>query len=300
MYSVIRRKSYNMSSSKRTHSQSQQKPSVGHNRSNSEKSMATTTTTQSSSSSYTSNRDESRARVWFRQLLEALLHLQKKGVCHRDLSLDNLVLEANNNLVLIDFGLALRVPYADSSNYGGVSDVSEGTNRLFMKAQGQGGNLTYLAPEIIERDEAFDGFAADLFSAGVILFVLLVGLAPFKWPNSSDVRYAQIKRGKLKELMAAHLPENAVSDEACDLLQNMLWRDPRRRLTLAQILQHPWVVGPGEETEASESNSRLDTSVSERQESPRTSPPPVSKTTVHFDEESLGSSPPTLAPFLNC
>jgi serine/threonine protein kinase len=102
-----------------------------------------------------------------------------------------------------------------------------------------------LAPEILERDAAFDGFAADLWSAGVLLFVFLVGLAPFKEPNATaDRRFREISQGKLKELMASNLPEKTVSDEACDLLQNMLWRDPSKRLTLSQVIQHPWVIGP--------------------------------------------------------
>lgn len=196
-----------------------------------------------SSTTIISAADEVQARSWFRQLLEGLHHLQKKGVCHRDLSISNILLEGNNNLVIVDFGLALRVPYKDNSNVGGVADVSEGSDRLLMVAQGQSGSLAYLAPEIIERDQAFDGFAADLWSAGVLLFVFLVGLAPFQVPSATDFRYMQINKGMLKELMAANL-EEPVSDEACDLLQNMLWRDPRKRLTLAQVLQHPWVVGP--------------------------------------------------------
>jgi len=292
MYSMIRKGSYRSGIRNRSQPQPQQ-PSSNLNRTGSEKSIATTVTIHSNSSANTSRPNERQARVWFRQLLDALLHLQRKGVCHNDLRMDNLVLEANNDLVLVDFGLALRVPYADNSNVGGVSDVSEGTNRLLIKAQGRSGNMTYLAPEIIEGDAAFDGFAADVWSSGVILFVLLVGLAPFKWPNSTDVRYAQIKRGKLKELMEAHLPDNTVSDEACDLLQNMLWRDPRRRLTLAQILQHPWVVGPSDEDETTteeESESRLEkeeTTSSSSQAAAVTnknSPSPVSNNNVHFEE----------------
>lgn len=210
--------------------------------SSSEKTIASTRSSdRSGGAASISNTDEEQARVWFRQLLMALVHLQKKGVCHRDLCLENILIE-ENNLVIVDFGLALRVPYKDNSNLGGVADVSEGTHRLLIKAQGQSGTLKYLAPEIIEREQAFDGFAADLWSAGVLLFVFLVGLAPFQLPSAADFRYAQINRGKLKELVAANL-DDPVSDEACDLLQNMLWRDPNKRLTLAQVLQHPWVVG---------------------------------------------------------
>lgn len=186
--------------------------------------------------------NEVQARVWFRQLLEALLHLQNKGVCHRDLCLENIMLEEDGNLVVADFGLALRVPYADNNNDGCVSDVSEGESRLLMKNPGQSGTLTYLDPAIIEREEAFDGFAADLWSAGVLLFVFLVGLAPFKWASTTDFRYNEINSGRLKELMQMNFTK-PISDEAYDLLQNMLWRDPRKRLTLAEVMCHPWVVG---------------------------------------------------------
>jgi serine/threonine protein kinase len=183
--------------------------------------------------------DEPQARIWFRQLLSALGHLQQKGVCHRDISLDNIMVDENDHLVLIDMGMALRVPYTDPVNYSRVTDVSEGQGRRFIQAQGQGGKLMYLAPEIVNRDEAFDGFAIDLWASGVVLFVLLVGLAPFKWAHESDKRYAKISKGNLREMMEGlNIP---ISEEACDLLQNMFWRDPAQRLTLAQVEAHPWV-----------------------------------------------------------
>jgi serine/threonine protein kinase len=150
------------------------------------------------------------------------------------------MVDENDKLVIIDLGMALRVPYCDPCNPDGVTDVSEGTERLLIQAQGQGGKLMYLAPEIIARDAAFDGFAVDLWAAGVVLFVTLVGLAPFKWAHESDRRYAKIAKGQLKHLL--HSLKIMLSDEACDLLQNMFWRDPRKRLTLAQVMEHPWVL----------------------------------------------------------
>lgn len=148
------------------------------------------------------------------------------------------MVDENDRLVLIDMGMCLRVPYSDPNNYGGVVDVSEGQGRRLIQAQGQGGKLMYLAPEIIERDEAFDGFAIDLWASGVVLFVLLVGLAPFKWAHPTDKRYAKICKGNLREMMdGLNIP---ISDEACDLLQNMFWRDPAQRYTLAQVEHHPW------------------------------------------------------------
>ena len=268
--------------------------------STSDMSLGTTITAHSNTSTNPSRPEEMQARIWFRQLLQGLMHLQKKGICHNDLTLENLLVDENKNLVLIDFGRAIRVPYADRSNYGCVCDVSEGTCRLLIQPQGRSGNLTYLAPEILEGNEAFDGFAADLWSAGVVLFVLLVGLAPFKWPNSTDVRYAQINRGKFKDLMYTHL-EHPVSDDACDLLQNMLWRDPRQRLTLAQILQHPWVVGQPEGEELIEP-CRCESSkfgITQKSES-KVAPELCQKHpahTVHFDETMY--LPPSSSKFFN-
>eukprot|EP00547_Thalassionema_nitzschioides_P001765 CAMPEP_0194216480 /NCGR_PEP_ID=MMETSP0156-20130528/19058_1 /TAXON_ID=33649 /ORGANISM="Thalassionema nitzschioides, Strain L26-B" /LENGTH=407 /DNA_ID=CAMNT_0038945263 /DNA_START=170 /DNA_END=1393 /DNA_ORIENTATION=+ len=185
--------------------------------------------------------DEARARLWFRQLVSGLFHLQRKGVCHRDISLDNIILDNDGNLVLVDFGMSLRIPFTDPSNVGCVTDVSEGSDRRLVNAQGQGGNLMYMAPEVVSRDEVFDGFALDLWAAGVVLFTILVGMAPFKWAHDSDQCYAQIAKGNMKELIELH--NISLSAEACSLLQNMFWRDPRNRLTLGQIMQHPWLLG---------------------------------------------------------
>jgi serine/threonine protein kinase len=149
------------------------------------------------------------------------------------------MVDENDHLVLIDLGMALRVPYTDPCNMGCITDASEGAVRRLIHPQGQGGKLMYLAPEVVASD-CFDGFAIDLWAAGVVLFVLLVGLAPFKWAHASDKRYAKISKGCLQELM--HGLNIPLSDEACDLLQNMFWRDPHKRLTLAQVMQHPWVL----------------------------------------------------------
>mmetsp|Transcript_11261 Transcript_11261/g.16048 ORF Transcript_11261/g.16048 Transcript_11261/m.16048 type:complete len:405 (-) Transcript_11261:144-1358(-) len=196
-------------------------------------SRVTPTTTSSSDA-------EDKARSWFRQLLCGLFHLQRKGVCHRDISLENLLLDDKENLKILDFGLSLRVPHVDPANPGGASDVSEGTERRLMEAQGQGGKLLYMAPEVVSREDAFDGFAIDLWAAGIILFILLIGLAPFQWAHGSDARYAKISSGKLRELLNGLNIE--LSPEAIDLLQNMFWEDPARRLTLAQVMQHPWTI----------------------------------------------------------
>jgi serine/threonine protein kinase len=194
------------------------------------------------------------------------------GVCHRDISLENILLDDNDQVVIIDPGMSLRVPYSDPSNYGCVTDASAGTCRRLMKNQGQGGKLMYAAPEVIEREEVFDGFALDLFGAGVVLFVMLVGLAPFKWAHPSDKRYARIAKGGLKELLSNL--EIAVSDEACDLLQGMFWRNPRKRSTLAEVMEHPWVIGrtrTGKSIEPTNSGKKFTFNETKHQKNPSTS-----------------------------
>lgn len=185
------------------------------------------------------------AQVWFRQILAALFHLQRKGVCHCDLSLENILLDGDTDQIkLIDWGTSLRVPHVDPNNLGGSVDVSEGTIRRLIKATAQqqlSTKLIYMAPEVVSRQKDFDGYAVDLWAAGIILFILLVGLAPFQWAHESDARFAEISSGKLRQMLVGL--DIHIGPEASHLLQGMLWRDPAKRLTLAQVMQHPWVLG---------------------------------------------------------
>jgi serine/threonine protein kinase len=193
--------------------------------------------------------NEARAKHWFRQILLALHHLQQKGVCHRNLSLENIVVHGKT-CKLIDFGMALRIPYVHPSNIGTSTDVSDGTTRLLMTAQGQGGDFTYMSPEVLSGDYAFDGFAIDLWSAGVILYIMLIGSKPFKWPHPTDELFTRIsEEGLLKESLEYWGIE--LSNEATHLLQNMLWKDKRMRLTLAQVMEHPWLKNEDDKCHAS-------------------------------------------------
>lgn len=173
--------------------------------------------------------------------IQAVGHLQKKGVCHRDICLENLLIDSRDEQIcLIDLGMSLRVPYTDPYG-GGVADASAGTSRRLMISQGQGGKLMYAPPEVISKQEYVDAFAIDMWAVGCVLFVMLVGLAPFKWAHPSDTRYEQISQGGLKRLIdALQIP---LSAEACDLLQGLFWGDPRQRMTLAEVMKHPWVQG---------------------------------------------------------
>ncbi|KAL7568775.1 hypothetical protein ACA910_021764 [Epithemia clementina (nom. ined.)] len=146
---------------------------------------------------------------------------------------------------------------------GGISDVSNGSSRRLIRClvpcdlnADNGGNPMYMAPELVEASQVFgacsskvskmeeccfDGFAVDLWSLGVVLFVWLTGSAPFHIAHESDARFAQISvQGLLHKIPSLQ----ELSPSAVHLLQNMLWADPLSRLTLSDILVHPWVNPP--------------------------------------------------------
>lgn len=182
---------------------------------------------------------EPMARFWFRQILSGLHYLQARGVCHRDLSLENILVHHDSSLI-IDMGMCLRVPYNSTHDKTVTTDVSNGTIRRLMKPQGTCGKHNYMSPEIFRNTEPFDGFAIDLWAAGVILYIMLTGFPPYDQASMVDQRFELIVNGKLLQQLRAW--EIDVSDEAGDLMQSMLQLDPRHRLTLSEVMEHDWVT----------------------------------------------------------
>lgn len=184
--------------------------------------------------------EEPVAKFWFRQLLNALFHLQKHGVCHRDISLENVMVDENSKALVIDLGMCIRIPYNSPNGCDEVFDASAGTLRKLVLPQGQCGKPNYITPEILHNSDPFDGFAIDIWAAGIVLFIMLVGLPPFEWATSDDPRFCLVCRGGLRQLVEQW--QRPISSDAIDLLQCMLREDPVDRLSLFQILHHPWVT----------------------------------------------------------
>lgn len=137
-------------------------------------------------------------------------------------------------------GMCLRVPYNDSSRPGAVTDVTRGTMRRLMKPQGVCGKHNYMSPEIYDNKAPFDGFAIDLWAAGVILYIMLTGFPPYDQASRTDARFDLIVNGNLmRQLKSWGI---RLSGEAGDLMQSMLLLNPADRLTLAEVLSHPWVT----------------------------------------------------------
>jgi serine/threonine protein kinase len=162
------------------------------------------------------------------------------GVCHRDMSLENILVDEYTRSVVIDLGMCLRVPYDNGDQ---VGDVSGGGLRRLIKPLIPCGKPNYITPEVLASNEPFDGFAIDLWASGVILFIMLVGLPPWEFARPEDPRYKMVTKGKLARMLDSW--KRPVSPLAADLLQKMLMEDPRQRLSLTEVKDHPWVVNDG-------------------------------------------------------
>lgn len=185
---------------------------------------------------------EERARYWFRQIVAGLQFLRQRGVCHRDLSPENVMIDGGTLSLIIDFGMCLRVPYLDAQ--GNVVDVHRGTRRCLITSQGACGKLPYMSPEIYDSSrhpQPFDAEAIDIFSTGTILFCMITGNRSFERPHASDPQFYWMTHG-LEQLLSDW--QVSVSPECLHLMKGMLQVDPRRRLTLEEIVQHAWIAGP--------------------------------------------------------
>ena len=151
---------------------------------------------------------------------------RSKGVCHRDLKPENLLLDQNANLKISDFGL--------SALYTGGDDGE--TNQRTLLLHTTCGTPNYVAPEVLE-DKGYDGKKADIWSCGVILYVLLAGFLPFDEKKMADL---------FRKIQKAEVQYPAwFSDEVRDLLGNILVADPGSRATIAQIQEHTWYTKGG-------------------------------------------------------
>ena len=145
--------------------------------------------------------------------------MHKKGVVHRDLKLENILIDDKMNLKIVDFGFA---------TYKGIK-----------KLQSYKGTKTYMAPEIKKR-LAYDGRKVDIFSTAVILFIIVNGIFPFKEATSSDVYYQLIINGSL-EAYWNKVGVTQVSWEFKDLIMKMLSPNGSERPSFEQIREHPWM-----------------------------------------------------------
>jgi len=97
-----------------------------------------------------------------------------------------------------------------------------------------------MSPEVY-NENPFDGYAADMWSVGVCLYTMLTGSSPWEKPVKQDACFKHISNGNLTKLIRHW--EIPLSKNAVDLLQQMLRLNPRDRLNLKQVRDHPWMDG---------------------------------------------------------
>mmetsp|Transcript_60134 Transcript_60134/g.196409 ORF Transcript_60134/g.196409 Transcript_60134/m.196409 type:complete len:637 (-) Transcript_60134:434-2344(-) len=168
-----------------------------------------------------------------RQILLAVRHLHRKGVAHRDIKLENFLFESkdSNFIKLIDFGLAKFCGEGEC-----MTDCC--------------GTVSYMAPEVLRQKYTVQ---SDMWSVGVIAYVLLAGCMPFR--NESEEQ--TIKDIRKANYSLEGKEWSGVSPLALDFVRSLLELRPEVRLTAEQALQHPWLSQLGEAADATGSLAGL-------------------------------------------
>lgn len=197
------------------------------------------------------------ARFYFKQLAIGVNHIHSRNISHRDLSLENLMLDKDGNLRIIDFGLAKA--WKGDNWRCGPGITQEGP-------VGKHGYWSYECNSAMERVDArrrplpaaqqpsYDSRANDVWSIGVILYMMLFGIPPFEVPHEADKSFAYLWRHGVHTNLKwqTHRWWNApphrdyttmASPMAVDLLQK-IFRPEAERITMEQILQHPIFLIP--------------------------------------------------------
>jgi len=155
---------------------------------------------------------EEESLKYFHQLINALFYLHSQNIAHRDIKIDNMLLDRNRDLKLVDFGLSTKYP---------------DDNLLDQPC----GTVVYAAPEVLQGKE-YHGMLADVWSSGIVLYGMLSGYLPFG-EQDDEINRINIISGKIKY-------PSYFSNCVKDLLMHMLDLDPMTRYTLQEVRAHPW------------------------------------------------------------
>ena len=158
--------------------------------------------------------EDIRASYYVYQVALALQYLHCRHIIHRDIKPENILLSLNDTVKLSDFGWSVRNPPSINK-------------RLTIC-----GTLDYLPPEMIESNE--HDYTVDIWALGILCFEFLVGRPPFEEVDKNST-YKRIAKVDLK------IP-SFVSKEASDLITKLLQKNPRKRISLTEVLNHPWIT----------------------------------------------------------
>ncbi|XP_014520853.1 serine/threonine-protein kinase SRK2E [Vigna radiata var. radiata] len=165
---------------------------------------------------------EDEARFFFQQLISGVSHCHAMEVCHRDLKLENTLLDGSPalHLKICDFG------YSKSS-------------MLHSQPNSTVGTPAYIAPEVLLKKE-YDGKIADVWSCGVTLYVMLVGSYPFEDPTDPRNSWKTIQR--VLGVQYSIPDDTQISPECGHLISRIFVFDPAERITIPEILKNEWFL----------------------------------------------------------
>jgi len=156
---------------------------------------------------------ENIAKFIFKQIILSLQYMHSHNIIHRDIKLQNILIDLNNNIKLCDFSISKKVKKGEI--------IKE-----------QMGTHAYLAPEIL-LNKGYD-FGVDIWSAGVVLYAMLGGVLPFKSNDNNELNELIVK-GQFN-------PIKNISPEATNLIRSILEVNPKKRISIKDILNHPWLI----------------------------------------------------------
>jgi serine/threonine protein kinase len=169
------------------------------------------------------------ARMYYRQMMEGLSYLHSKGIYHRDLKPENVLLDSKLTLKISDFGFAKL-----------SSEMKGNVTRTNLGSKG------YKAPEIY-LNTPYSPAASDIFASGAILFILMAGHPAFGESKQTDSWYKLVWLERFdifwKGLDNVR-PPGTFSPAFKSLIQGLICKDPSKRLTMQQVMEHPWVKDP--------------------------------------------------------
>ena len=170
--------------------------------------------------------DEENIRKIFKGIAKGVEHLHRQNIAHRDLKLENILIGEGDEIKVSDFGFARPCP-SRTTRFG---------RKKSMKSDTFCGSQPYAAPEILSGTK-YDPLQADIWSLGVVLYILITGEFPFAESLNSDMVEMQMRR---QWCIPRHL-RGRISGKCERLLEELLEPSPKHRLTAAQVLKKSWL-----------------------------------------------------------
>lgn len=167
---------------------------------------------------------ENVAKKLFAQLVSGVDYMHSKGLVHRDLKLENLLLDKHKNVVISDFGF--------------VNSYNKDKNDLMKTSCG---SPCYAAPELVLTQAPYEGRKVDIWSLGVILYAMLAGYLPFDDDPDNEDGADIVKLYHYICKTPLTFPEY-ISPLARDLLRKIIVPNPKKRITMNAIRNHPWLM----------------------------------------------------------